>query len=182
MFIPIRDENNLHIVPYVTYGLMAVNVVIWLITDGTMLGGLDPEISQQWGSVPERGSLLTMFTSQFLHSGILHLAGSMLFLWIFGDDIEDRVGRLGFLRIYLGTGVAANMVHGLFVSEADLHRPCVGASGAISGIMGALLLQSTRILPHGLARGSARRFGRPLRCSWDAQERYADGPTPLRSW
>jgi membrane associated rhomboid family serine protease len=82
--------------------------------------------------------LATLFTAQFLHAGILHVGGNMLFLWIFGDNIEQRFGSLLYLIFYLGTGLAASMAH--VVTSGGSMTPSVGASGAISGVMGAYIL------------------------------------------
>ena len=107
---------------------------------------------REWGFVPAeakaalrggdklglRHALATMFSSQFLHAGWLHLLGNMWALWIFGDNVEDRLGRRLYLVFYLACGVAAAVAHGLMSSAS--HLPAVGASGAISGIMGAYLV------------------------------------------
>ena len=88
----------------------------------------------QWGFRPAAPQVLDLFTAMFLHGGLLHLAGNMLFLWIYGDNVEYRLGRARFLAAYLGTGVAATLFHTLFAGQALL--PLLGASGAISGVLG----------------------------------------------
>ena len=88
----------------------------------------------QWGFRPVMPQLRDLFTSMFLHGGFLHLAGNMLFLWIYGDNVEHRLGRVHFLVAYLGTGVAATLFHTLFAGQSLL--PLLGASGAISGVLG----------------------------------------------
>ncbi len=88
----------------------------------------------QWGFRPAAPQVLDLFTAMFLHGGLLHLGGNMLFLWIFGDNVEHRLGRVRFLAAYLGTGVAATLFHTLFASQSLL--PLLGASGAISGVLG----------------------------------------------
>src|SRR5262245_31398158 len=88
----------------------------------------------QWGFRPAHPSVMNLFTCMFLHAGLLHLAGNMLFLWIYGDNVEHRLGGLRYLVWYLGTGVAATLFHTLRAWNSDL--PLVGASGAISGILG----------------------------------------------
>lgn len=80
----------------------------------------------------------TMFTAMFMHGGILHLAGNMLFLWIFGDNVEDQMGHFRFVLFYLLCGVAASLAHGFLNSASQI--PMIGASGAISGVLGAYLL------------------------------------------
>ena len=92
----------------------------------------------QWGFRPVAPQIPTLFTAMFLHSGFLHLAGNMLFLWIYGDNVEYRLGRVRFLAAYLGTGVAATLFHTLFAGQALL--PLLGASGAISGVLGVYFL------------------------------------------
>jgi len=91
-----------------------------------------------YGFKPARPSPLDMLSSMFLHGGLLHLLGNMLFLWIYGDNVEHRLGRLGFLAAYLGTGVAASLGDGLIRMGSSI--PSVGASGAISGVLGLYFL------------------------------------------
>lgn len=92
-------------------------------------------IVYRWGFKPARPTVLTLLTSMFLHGGFMHLFGNMLFLWIYGDNIEHRLGRLGYLALYLGTGVFAALFDGMIRSGSGI--PSVGASGAISGVLGA---------------------------------------------
>ncbi len=89
----------------------------------------------QYGYRPAAPSILTLFSSMFLHGGLLHLGGNMLFLWIFGDNVEHRLGSLRFLFTYLGCGVIATLFFSLFAVDSNI--PLVGASGAISGVLGA---------------------------------------------
>jgi membrane associated rhomboid family serine protease len=92
----------------------------------------------QHGFRPAEFSVQTLFTSMFLHGGWLHLAGNMLFLWIFGDNVEARLGRIGYLLSYLGTGAAATLFFTLFVLDSQV--PLIGASGAISGVLGCYFI------------------------------------------
>ena len=92
----------------------------------------------EWGFRPVAPQVVTLFTAMFLHGGFLHLAGNMLFLWIYGDNVEYRLGRLRFLAAYLGTGIAATLFHTLFAGQSLL--PLLGASGAISGVLGVYFL------------------------------------------
>ncbi|MCB9899069.1 MAG: rhomboid family intramembrane serine protease [Planctomycetes bacterium] len=92
----------------------------------------------RWGFRPSDPSPATLFTSLFMHAGALHLAGNMLFLWIYGDNVEARLGRLGYLLAYLGTGVAATLANMLLAPHSPL--PTIGASGAISGVLGFYFL------------------------------------------
>ncbi len=100
----------------------------------------------QWGYRPTSPDLVTLFTAMFLHGGFMHLAGNMLFLWIYGDNVEHHLGKLAFLFWYLATGLAATLTHALFSSDSPV--PMVGASGAISGVLGFYFLW----FPHNTVR------------------------------
>lgn len=140
---PIRDHNPSGRTPYVTYALIALNIVIFLsywplFEDDRAL----MLFYYEWGMTPalisEHGTYLTLLTSMFLHGGIMHLGGNMLFLWVFGDNLEDEMGHLGYLAFYLASGIGAALAQ-LFADPAS-PVPTVGASGAIAGIMGGYLL------------------------------------------
>ncbi|MCB1340287.1 MAG: rhomboid family intramembrane serine protease [Pseudooceanicola sp.] len=140
---PIRDHNPSGRRPYVVYTLVAANVLCFLGYLGLM--GDDRALwlfFSEWGIVPRLVSkgqgYHGLFTSLFLHAGFMHLAGNMLFLWIFGDNLEDEMGHLGFLLFYLASGIGAGLVHVL--TGPDSPVPTVGASGAIAGVMGGYLL------------------------------------------
>lgn len=141
---PLRDENPTNSVPWVTNLLLAINLVVF----GYELS-LPPEklelLFRTWGFVPaEIGSfpgthdLVRVITSMFLHGGIFHVGGNMLFLWVFGDNVEDELGHGSFMMFYLLTGLAA--VVGQYWAAPNSTLPMVGASGAISGILGAYML------------------------------------------
>ena len=140
---PIRDHNPSGRTPYVTYALMALNILIFLSYFGQMQ---DPraigEVWLTWAMIPARLSAgdgaFTLVSSMFLHGGLMHLAGNMLFLWIFGDNVEDRLGHLGYLLFYLATGIAAALAQ--YGVDPYSGIPTVGASGAIAGVMGGYLL------------------------------------------
>jgi len=166
MFLPIGDTPNPRGVPYVTYLLIGINVAVFLavslpltfsqpdLNDPLLLeylralgarGSVPMQaILQQvsaydlfvfrYGFRPVDPSLTTLFTAMFLHGGWLHLVGNMLFLWIYGDNVEHRLGRFGYLLAYLGCGVAATVFFALFVPGSAV--PMIGASGAISGVLG----------------------------------------------
>lgn len=140
---PIRDHNPSGKVPYVTYALIFINVAVFiayvaLLSDEQATFG----IFDTYALVPEevmRGeAYFTFITSMFMHGGWLHLIGNMLFLWIFGDNMEDAMGHVGFLCFYLLCGVAADFAH--IAAAPDSAVPLVGASGAIAGVMGGYLL------------------------------------------
>jgi len=140
---PIRDHNPSERLPVVTWTLIAANVAIFLAC--LPLYGDERALAMlywEWGLVPAKLSSGTgyhgVITSMFLHAGFLHLGGNMLFLWIFGDNLEDRLGHLGFLGFYLATGLGAALVQ--FAGSPVSPVPMVGASGAIAGVMGGYLL------------------------------------------
>ncbi|MDP2740782.1 MAG: rhomboid family intramembrane serine protease [Pseudorhodobacter sp.] len=140
---PIRDHNPSGQVPHVTYALIAINVAVFL---GTWLALPDARAMDRffvsWGLVPARVSAgmdwLGLVTSMFVHGGWLHLAGNMLFLWIFGDNLEAIMGRLRFALFYLASGLAAAALQ--VWADPNSQIPMVGASGAIAGVMGGYLL------------------------------------------
>lgn len=138
--IPLRDVIPSRTTPVVTVGLIALNVVAFLYQLG--LGDQIELFIRTWGVVPARFSILTLFTSMFLHGGFLHIAGNMLYLWIFGDNVEDRMGHGRYLAFYLGCGVAAALAQTYADPASTI--PMVGASGAIAGVMGAYFV----LYPH----------------------------------
>ncbi len=148
--IPIGDDDSARrTVPLVTYGLIALNVVFFIIE----LTGGDAFIAK-WAFVPSRflanpfADFLTLFTAMFMHAGWLHLGGNMLYLWIFGDNVEDRFGHVKFIIFYLICGLAATFAQLAFSIGSDV--PNLGASGAIAGVLGAYILlfpkSSVRVL------------------------------------
>jgi membrane associated rhomboid family serine protease len=177
MVIPVHDENPVRRTPVVTYLLIAVNVVVFLLSPvATHVVGSSALAQQcrqeaffdRYAAVPDellqnrplpRGATgeaarggcvvtspppyrkepwLSVLTAMFLHGGWLHLLGNMLFLYVFGNNVEDRLGRLRFLAFYLGCGYAAT--YGFAVFQAHSTQPLVGASGAIAGVLGAYLV------------------------------------------
>jgi len=138
--LPIGDDNSARrIVPLVTYALIVVNVLFFLAE----LAGGDAFI-QTWAFVPSRflanpvADFLTLFTSMFMHAGLLHLGGNMLYLWIFGDNVENRFGHVKFLIFYLLCGLGATFAQLLFSMGSNV--PNLGASGAIAGVLGSYIL------------------------------------------
>src|SRR4029078_8799180 len=133
------DDTGRRTFPAVTYGLIVLNILFFLVE---MSGG-EPFI-QQWSGVP-RGLLATpaaafptIFTSMFMHAGWLHLLGNMLYLWIFGDNVEDAFGHFGFFGFYLASGVAAGVAQILASPGSTITS--IGASGAIAGVLAAYLV------------------------------------------
>jgi len=142
--IPLRDIIPSRTTPVVTISLIAVNVLVFLYE--LALGRGVDAFTLYWGLVPAAFSWVTVLTSMFLHGGILHVAGNMLYLWIFGDNVEDRMGHGRFLVFYLLCGVAAALAQ--TITAPDSLVPMVGASGAIAGVMGAyfVLYPKSRIV------------------------------------
>ena len=140
MFFPIRDHNPSSRIPFVTYALLAANILIFisylgLFSDPRALG----EFYQTWGLVPAKlsqgGGYHGLITSMFLHGGIWHLVGNMLFLWVFGDNVEDAMGHIKFLLFYLACGVFAGLTHAWIDPTSEI--PLIGASGAVAGVIAA---------------------------------------------
>ncbi len=158
MFLPLHDRNSLRIIPFqrVTLGFILLCIAVfawqqWLPTTRSvalmqtlglvpvvLMGGAPSGVETTW--IPAE---LTLLTSLFLHGGWLHLIGNMLFLWVFGDNVEDSMGHLRFVAFYLLCGIAASMAHVL--SLPDSTHALVGASGAIAGILGAYLVLHPRV-------------------------------------
>ncbi|MCL4873015.1 rhomboid family intramembrane serine protease [bacterium] len=148
--IPIRDDIPSRTYPYVTVALLVLNVAVFLYQLTLDVNGLERFIYATAAIPAELTSMaevrpvdvlpveLTLLTAMFVHGGLLHLGGNMLFLWIFGDNVEDRFGHFRFLFFYLAAGVAASMVHILI--EPGSVVPMVGASGAIAGVLGAYFM------------------------------------------
>jgi len=153
---PIGDDNRgRHITPVVNYVLIAINVAVFIyqiqfpsgdnvrgeLCSPAFAGTIQGFICQ-FGVVPNEVTqgqdLFTLLTSMFVHGGWGHIFGNMLFLWVFGDNVEDAFGHLGYLVFYLGTGLAASAAHILLNPGSPI--PSVGASGAISGVLGAYLI------------------------------------------
>ena len=140
MLFPVGDDNSTRrTFPVVTLLLVLVNAVFFIAELS-----LGEAFIVQWAFVPQRflanpvADFLTLFTSMFMHAGWLHIAGNMLYLWIFGDNVEDRFGRVKFLIFYLSCGLAATFAQMAFNMHSEI--PNLGASGAIAGVLGAYIL------------------------------------------
>jgi membrane associated rhomboid family serine protease len=142
--IPLRDIIPSRTTPVVTIAVITINVLVFLYE--LSLGRAVDAFTLYWGLVPAAFSWVTVLTSMFLHGGFLHIAGNMLYLWIFGDNVEDRMGHGRFLVFYLLCGVAAALAQ--TITAPDSVIPMVGASGAIAGVMGAyfVLYPKSRIV------------------------------------
>lgn len=153
MFIPLKDINPSRSYPFVNITLILANVAVFVYQLSLQVS-LSPKaytlLIDSYSTVPARfpaflagrtsfeAAFLPLLTSMFLHSGFLHIAGNMLFLWIFGDNVEDFFGHIPYLVFYGVCGIGAGLVHSFF--NLYSHVPALGASGAISGVMGAYIL------------------------------------------
>jgi len=153
--IPLKDDNPVDRTPVVTYALVAANVAAWLLwqlptglQESVLRGGAIPYELLTFRDVEFRAVVhppLTIFTSMFLHGGWVHIASNMLFLWIFGNNVEDALGRTRFLAFYLASGVVAALAQAVAQTlTGDVYTPMVGASGAIAGVLAGYLV----LFPH----------------------------------
>lgn len=138
--LPIQDHNPSGRVPVVNYLLIAINVLVYVGYHLVLVPAGDPfgNTAMVPAEVTRGIDLHALLTSMFQHAGLMHLLGNMLFLWIFGDNMEDAFGHVGYLLFYLLTGVIAAATH--IVAEPGSVIPVVGASGAVAGVMGGYLL------------------------------------------
>lgn len=154
--IPYKDDNPTHSFPSVTIGIIVLNIVVFFL-EATSPSGME-RITYLYGAIPENlvtfekqqpiHPTLTLFSSMFMHGGLFHLGGNMLYLWIFGNNIEDKLGHIRFLIFYLFCGVVASYSHALTNAHSTI--PMIGASGAVSGILGSYLLLFPRTHVHTL--------------------------------
>ncbi|HRF08907.1 MAG TPA: rhomboid family intramembrane serine protease [Xanthobacteraceae bacterium] len=157
VFLPVYDYNRLRYIkrPYVTWALIASNVLIYFLFQSGLVWNLDEMLNKLFGFMP--ASILAgagrpgdvpailaeapgikLFTYMFLHGDLGHLFGNMIFLWVFGDNVEDAMGRFRYFLFYIACGVAAGLAH--FLSAQTSQTPLIGASGAISGLLAAYLI------------------------------------------
>jgi len=153
--VPLKDDNPIRITPYVTYGLIALNLVIFLYEWSLPTSQLN-QLFYQWAMVPARltasfeisfphflAESTRLISAQFLHAGFFHVAGNMLYLWIFGNNLEEAFGRVQFLLFYLICGVLASLAQWWFEPLSAI--PSLGASGAIAGVMGAYIFRYPQV-------------------------------------
>ena len=140
LMMPIGDDNSTRkTLPIVTYTLIILNILVFFLE---ISGG--ENFVMKWAFTPSRflanplGDSPTLFTSMFMHAGFAHLFGNMLYLWIFGDNVEDRFGKVPFLLFYLLCGLAATFAQLAFIPNSSI--PNLGASGAIAGVLGAYIV------------------------------------------
>ena len=156
--LPLRDNVPTRTTPIVNYALIAANILVWVFYELPDLNGAVNELAfhpcEVEGSCAQVGQdwELTALTSMFMHASWAHLLGNMLFLWIFGNNVEDALGRIRYLLFYLAGGFAATAVQTVvtlsFAAESDARIPNLGASGAISAVLGAyiVLLPRAKVL------------------------------------
>jgi len=152
MLIPFKDDNPTRRTPYVTYTLVGLNVVVYLLQLMVQMSGsyqAYQAMIYNYALIPARifegsiaGSVTPFFTSIFMHGGLMHLGGNLLYLWIFADNIESDLGHLKFLIFYLLCGIGASLSQVAIDWNSTI--PIIGASGAISGVLGAYYLRFPR--------------------------------------
>lgn len=132
-FFPYYDTVKRKSFPYITVSLIVINVVVFLFS----LTNYDYIISN-YGFIPAQWSIITIFTSMFLHGGFDHIFGNMWYLWIFGDNVEEYFGRIKYIILYFSSGIAATFLQ--WLTDPASFIPSIGASGAISGVLGSYLV------------------------------------------
>lgn len=145
--IPISDQLPTRIKPVVNYLLIGLNILVFIFM--WLSGPRQDALVYQFALIPANivaniniANITDIFTSMFMHGGVAHLVGNMLYLWIFGDNVEDRFGHIGYLLFYLFGGVAASLTH--VITNPNSQIPTVGASGAIAAVLGAYLVMYPR--------------------------------------
>ncbi|GAB4487314.1 MAG: rhomboid family intramembrane serine protease [Thermodesulfovibrionales bacterium] len=148
--IPFKDDNPTRTIPVVTIAFIALNIFVFIVQ--LMSDAEQGRLAYTFGAIPSSmfGSgpaqpvppYITVFSSMFMHGGLFHIGGNMLYLWIFGNNVEDALGHLSFIVFYLFCGIAAALSHALLNPSSTV--PMIGASGAISGVLGAYLV----LFPH----------------------------------
>ncbi|MEC8703538.1 MAG: rhomboid family intramembrane serine protease [Candidatus Neomarinimicrobiota bacterium] len=151
MLFPYKDDNPRILVPYVTYVIISINVLIFVfqLNMGMVSSAAEREFIYRFGFIPANFSIITVFTSMFMHGGISHIMGNMWFLWVFGDNVEGVLGHVKFAVFYIICGLAATMSQ-LFVDPSST-IPMVGASGAIAGVLGMYMIRFPHARVHVFA-------------------------------
>ena len=158
--LPLRDEaTRTKKPPYLTIFLIAINVVIFLVT---FFSPDFERIIKEYGVIPnqisEGENLFALITSMFLHAGFSHIIGNMWFLWIFGDNVEHHLGKIKFIIFYFLVGIAASFIHIFTVPTEQMNIPTIGASGAISGLLGGYVV----LFPRNKIRAFMWLYFRPI--------------------
>ncbi len=151
MFFPYKDDNPRVLFPFVTFGIIILNVLVFL--GQFWISGNDPGIGKSlvymYGFVPAEFNPLTIFTSMFMHGGFAHIIGNMWFLYIFGDNVESILGHVKYFMFYLACGIGAALAQ--FFVEPASQVPMIGASGAVAGVLGAYMIRFPKARVHVLA-------------------------------
>ena len=151
MFFPYKDDNPRVLFPFVTFGIITLNVLIFI--GQFWISGNDPAIGKSlvymYGFVPAEFNPLTIFTSMFMHGGFAHIIGNMWFLYIFGDNVESILGHVKYFIFYLACGIGAALAQ--FFVEPASQIPMIGASGAVAGVLGAYMIRFPKARVHVLA-------------------------------
>ena len=146
MFFPYKDDNPRVLFPYVTYAIIGLNILVFL---GQFYLYDNASMIATFAFIPYEFKLFTIFTSMFMHGGIMHIIGNMWFLYIFGDNVESILGHARYLYFYLFCGAGAAIAQ--FLIEPYSTTPMVGASGAIAGVLGAYMIKFPKARVHVLA-------------------------------
>ena len=146
MFFPYKDDNPRVLFPYVTYAIIGLNILVFL---GQFYVYDNASMITTFSFIPYEFKLFTIFTSMFMHGGIMHIIGNMWFLYIFGDNVESILGHARYLYFYLFCGAGAAVAQ--FLIEPYSTTPMVGASGAIAGVLGAYMIKFPKARVHVLA-------------------------------
>ena len=146
MFFPYKDDNPRVLFPYVTYAIIGLNILVFL---GQFYLYDNASMIATFAFIPYEFKLFTIFTSMFMHGGIMHIIGNMWFLYIFGDNVESILGHARYLYFYLFCGAGAAVAQ--FLIEPYSTTPMVGASGAIAGVLGAYMIKFPKARVHVLA-------------------------------
>ena len=151
MFFPYKDDNPRVLFPFVTFGIIILNVLVFL--GQFWISGNNPGIGKSlvymYGFVPAEFNPLTIFTSMFMHGGFAHIIGNMWFLYIFGDNVESILGHIKYFMFYLACGIGAALAQ--FFVEPASQVPMIGASGAVAGVLGAYMIRFPKARVHVLA-------------------------------
>lgn len=151
MLFPYKDDNPSILYPFTTYTIIGLNVSVFLLQ--FYIAGNNQDLARsiifEFGLVPNRFNIIDVITSMFLHGGIYHIVGNMWFLYIFGDNIESILGHIRFIYFYIFCGAGAAFLQ--FIVEPTSSIPMVGASGAISGVLGAYMIKFPKAKVHVIA-------------------------------
>ena len=151
MLFPYKDDNPRILIPYVTYGIIAINILVFVIQFNLSISSqmAEENFIYSFGFIPANFSFITIFTSMFLHGGFSHIMGNMWFLWVFGDNVEGVLGHAKYALFYILCGVAATISQ-LLINPAST-IPMVGASGAIAGVLGMYMIRFPKANVHVFA-------------------------------